>query len=67
MPDKPKKPKDLQCNKPNQPGKKVAAYTFPDDGTLLWNIKYVMLCPRFFEDKIMALEAKVPQAKTDRR
>lgn len=37
LPDKLERPKGPRYNKPNQPGKKVAAYTFPDDGTLLWN------------------------------
>lgn len=63
VPDKPDKPKSPQCNKPNQKGKKVVAYTFPDDGTLLWNAKYVVLCPRFFDKDITTLEAKVAQAK----
>ncbi|KAL2038570.1 hypothetical protein N7G274_008618 [Stereocaulon virgatum] len=65
VPKKPEKPKVPQCNKPTQPDKKVGAYTFSDDGTLLWNAKYVVLCPRFFEDEITTLEAKVEQAKND--
>ena len=31
----------------------------------MWNAKYVFFCPRFFEDEITTLEAKVAQAQGD--
>lgn len=54
------------CDKPRRSGKSVAAYTFADDG-YLWNAKYVVLCPRFFEDEITTLEAKIALARRDPR
>jgi hypothetical protein len=62
VPDKPDKPKKPECGNPRQPGKKVAAYTFSDDG-YLWNAKYVVLCPRFFEKEIVSLADRVEEAK----
>ena len=64
VPAKDGKPKKPQCNSPNNPGKKVMAYTFPDDGSIFgWNAKYVVLCPRFFEDDILSLADQVAAAK----
>ncbi|KAL8725073.1 MAG: hypothetical protein Q9166_007584 [cf. Caloplaca sp. 2 TL-2023] len=64
VPSKPEKPKKPQCNSPNNPGKKVMAYTFPDDGSIFgWNAKYVVLCPRFFEDDILSLADQTAAAK----
>ena len=66
VPNKPEKPKQNECSRPNTPGKKVMAYTFPDDGTIFgWNAKYVVLCPRFFEDEILTLEQQTNNAKTN--
>lgn len=40
------------------------AYTFSDDGSIFgWNAKYVVLCPRFFEDDILSLSDQVAAAK----
>lgn len=67
VPSKPNKPKNDECSRPNTPGKKVMAYTFPDDGSIFgWNAKYVVLCPRFFEDDILTLEQQTSNAKQDK-
>ncbi|KAF2239488.1 hypothetical protein EV356DRAFT_562960 [Viridothelium virens] len=67
VPAKPNKPKDDECSRPNTPGKKVMAYTFPDDGSIFgWNAKYVVLCPRFFDDEILTLEQQTNNAKQDK-
>lgn len=64
VPTKTGKPKKPQCNSPNTPGKRVVAYTFSDDGSIFgWNAKYVVLCPRFFEDDILSLSDQVAAAK----
>ena len=66
VPSKPEKPKKPQCNSPNNPGKKVMAYTFPDDGSIFgWNAKYVVLCPRFFDNDILSLADQTAAAKKD--
>lgn len=66
VPSKPKKPKTAECNNPTQPDKSVAAYTFPDDGTIFgWNAKYVVLCPRFFDADILTLEQQTNKARSN--
>jgi hypothetical protein len=50
------------CNSPNNPDKRVTAYTFSDDGHWYgWNAKYVatFFCPRFFDDDILTLAQMV--------
>lgn len=64
VPNVKEKRKDRQCDKSSRQGKQVAAYTFSDNG-YIWNAKYVVFCPRFFEDEITTLEAKVAQAQGD--
>ena len=64
VPNKPNKPKKAQCSRPRYPERKVTAYTFPDDGTVFgWNAKYVVLCPRFFEDDVLSLADQVTAAR----
>ena len=49
LPKKGGESRELECSSPNNPGKSVTAYTFPDDGHWYgWNAKYVVFCPRFF-------------------
>ena len=67
VPAKPKKPEIGECSRPKNPEKSVLAYTFPDDGTIFgWNAKYVVLCPRFFEDDILTLQQQTNNAKQDK-
>ncbi len=55
-------PEKSYCDSPSQPGKKVVAYTFSDDGRLSWNAKYVVFCPRFFDPDIVSLSDQVASA-----
>jgi hypothetical protein len=66
VPSKPNKPKKPQCSAPKDPKKKVIAYTFPDDGSIFgWNAKYVVLCPRFFDNDILTLSDMTKNAKSN--
>lgn len=56
------KPKPRVCSKARTTGRRVAVFTFADDG-YIWNAKYVVLCPRFFEGDVTTLEAKVARAQ----
>lgn len=64
VPQKGDKPKKPQCNNPSS-NLKVGAYTFSDDSSILWNAKYIVLCPRFFESEILSLSEQVAAAKKD--
>ncbi|KAI9708733.1 MAG: hypothetical protein M1820_003688 [Bogoriella megaspora] len=67
VPAKKERPKPGECERSRTPGKKVAAFTFPDDGTIFgWNAKYVVLCPRFFDNDILTLEQQTNNAKKDK-
>ena len=67
VPNKPDKPKKPQCGSPNNPGKKVMAYTFPDDGSVFgWNAKYIVLCQGSSRKIFLALSNKRPMQNPTR-